>query len=284
MAKQHCCHGHELTSANTYRNPRGSLECLTCKRAAKLRWRTKHRPESRAYNLTDCNFPRIRFCKHGHALVGENLVFTTNRIRCRNCMRRVSAKSKSNPSLSESTVRRVLDNLREGRTISNMAGWAGNDYVGGKIVEPNRLKAFCVANPRLGKIINELAEKNAKQAQAWKRVSRIARPAIVRATDDIMMMIRAAVPRYLPKDHRDDVIQNIWMAVLERRLKRSEIQERASDFIGAEYKVNHNKWGPCSLDAPICVDSSVTLLDVLSTESGSGYWDPNMMASTGRRK
>ncbi len=72
--------------------------------------------------------------------------------------------------------------------------------------------------------------------------------------------------------------------MLEGRLKRSEIAARAREFIRAEYKSNHNAWGPRSLDAWLFDDGNATLLNRLSTEAGTGYWDINMMASTGRRK
>ena len=39
-----------------------------------------------------------------------------------------------------------------------------------------------------------------------------------------------------------------------------------------------------SLDARLYDDGNATLLDCLSTEAGTGYWDINMMASSGRRK
>ena len=106
-------------------------------------------------------------------------------------------------------------------------------------------------------------------------------PSIVRASDCIMDLISAAVPRHLPQDLRDDVVQNIWMAVLEGRLKQSEIAFRALEFIYAEYKDSHNAWGTRSLDARLSIESDATLLDRLSTEDGTGYWDVNMMASAG---
>jgi hypothetical protein len=87
-----------------------------------------------------------------------------------------------------------------------------------------------------------------------------------------MDAIRAAIPRHLPPDLRDDAIQNIWMAVLEGRLKRSEIRVRAHEFGRAEYKSSHNPWGPRSLDVPLWIDSNATLLDTLASGS-SGLWD-----------
>jgi hypothetical protein len=76
----------------------------------------------------------------------------------------------------------------------------------------------------------------------------------------------------LPRDQRDDAIQNIWMAMLEGRLKRREIASRANEFIRAEHKSSHNAWGARSLDVPVWIDSNTTLLDTLASGS-SGLWD-----------
>jgi hypothetical protein len=47
---------------------------------------------------------------------------------------------------------------------------------------------------------------------------------------DIMDVISAAVSRHLPRDLRDDAIQNIWMAVLEGRLKRATSRHRLTSL------------------------------------------------------
>ena len=73
----------------------------------------------------------------------------------------------------------------------------------------------------------------------------------------------------MPRDLRDDAIQNIWMAVLEGRLKRNEIVARAREFINAEFRAAHDKHGNTdSLDVPIWLDSRTTLLDKLAGGSG----------------
>jgi hypothetical protein len=84
-----------------------------------------------------------------------------------------------------------------------------------------------------------------------------------------MDVIAAAVPLHLPKDHRDDAIQNIWLDVCRGRLKRHEIASRAMGYVRTEYRKNHNAWGNRSLDVPIWVDGKTTLLDTLTR----GLWD-----------
>lgn len=65
------------------------------------------------------------------------------------------------------------------------------------------------------------------------------------------------------------MIQNIWLDVLRGRLKRQDIAPRAGKYVRAEYKVNHNAWGPRSLDVPIYLDGKTNLLDTLTR----GLWD-----------
>jgi hypothetical protein len=77
------------------------------------------------------------------------------------------------------------------------------------------------------------------------------------------------VPRHLPKDHRVDVIQNIWLDVLQGRMKRHEIAARTHQYVRSEYRMNHNAWGTRSLDVPIYLEGNTTLLDTLTR----GLWD-----------
>jgi hypothetical protein len=59
---------------------------------------------------------------------------------------------------------------------------------------------------------------------------------------------------------------------LEGRLRANDIERRATEFVRARFKSDHNKHGDLSLDVPIYIDGSATLLDRLSTETGSNYW------------
>jgi hypothetical protein len=80
--------------------------------------------------------------------------------------------------------------------------------------------------------------------------------------------INAAVPRHLPRDHRDDVIGEMALAVYEGRVEEAEIERRVREFVNAGYRRDHDKFGPLSLDAPIFGDSATTLGDMVTT----GLW------------
>jgi hypothetical protein len=221
----------------------------------------------------------LNHCKNGHALTPDN-VYTRPILRtrpnasreCKICRKASQHRWAKSGALGETVTRRVMFALDDGWTINRIAGRYGGKYVPGmKIVDPGRLRLFCMAQPKLGKII--LAKAKTNRVAIWRasiqsKHPTIAAPAIIRATDD-MDVIEAAVSLHLPRDLRQDVVQNMWVAVRERRLKRSDIAARAHEYVSAEYKANHNAWGPRSLDVPIWLDSNTTLLDTLSR----GMWD-----------
>jgi molecular chaperone DnaK (HSP70) len=78
---------------------------------------------------------------------------------------------------------------------------------GGKIVDIVRLNRSCDENPAIGKRIRALAEKNKIRA-IGRSVTAIKR-SIIRFSNDITDEIKAAMPRHLPRDLRDDATQNI---------------------------------------------------------------------------
>jgi hypothetical protein len=80
--------------------------------------------------------------------------------------------------------------------------------------------------------------------------------------------INAVVPRHLPRDHRDDVIGEMAVAVYEGWLEEAHIQRRVREFVNAGYRRDHDKYGPLSLDVPIFGDSATTLGDRVTT----GLW------------
>jgi len=221
-------------------------------------------------SLPNYNFPKIKFCQSGHAIVGENIYLTNHTILCRICTKISWRLTSKNGNLREATVRRVLLELQEGKVIS-------------EIVDTGRLKFFCSANPKLGGRIKALAEKNRVTSfkQKIERNRRAAAPVLFRNYGrDVFQAIRRATAS-IGEWERGDVMSLMFIAVAENRLNLADADDRVEEFV----KVHRRRprvYGESSLDKPVSFDSSATLLDMLSTESGS--WDVNMMASTGRRK
>jgi len=120
------------------------------------------------------------------------------------------------------------------------------------------------------------AEAHARRAQAFRA------PSIAEHGVDIFLLIRSAVPATLPAQIRDDVIGAMALAVVEGKLRPTDISRRVREYVTAQFR-QFSKYGPASLDARLSGDGNATLLDRLSSDVGTGYWDPNMMASSGRR-
>jgi hypothetical protein len=220
--------------------------------------------------LPDYNFPKIRYCTKGHAIVDDNFLIRKTSVVCRTCHRLHHKKTTTTGSVSNEKLQQIRFTIEAGGGLIALEGRRGHRKVGSRIIHVARFKHWVQQNPKEGRPLLKLAIANGVLAAEKARLGRlVASPAIIRATDDIMDVIESAVPRNLTRDHRADVIQNIWIAVLERRLKRSEIASRVREFINAEYRNAHNGYGDRSLDVPIWLDSNTTLLDTLTR----GLWD-----------
>jgi hypothetical protein len=74
-------------------------------------------------------------------------------------------------------------------------------------------------------------------------------------------------------DIRDDIVQSIFVAMLEGSLRRDDVRYRVQEFVAVHNrdanKHGTGKYGLRSIDAPAFVDSSTTFGDTISR----GLWD-----------
>jgi hypothetical protein len=230
--------------------------------------------------LTKClpnyNFPRIRFCKKGHAIVGDNVVARSGdeHIRCRICTREAARRKRNIPDLPEDKIRAVIDGIKEGRTINSLHGRQGSNFVGNKVVDGTRLRAWCRAHPKLGRWILQNAAKNAAKAKECSskgnRIN-VAAPALARNIG-VLDAINAAIPTYLTGADRDDVIAEMWTAVAEGRLRPADIRTSVRQFVTAHRKMypTTDRWSPASLDAPVYDDNPTPRIERIA--EGQGLW------------
>jgi hypothetical protein len=73
------------------------------------------------------------------------------------------------------------------------------------------------------------------------------------------------------------------MDIVEGKLRSTDIRKRVRDYMSGQFR-QFSKYGALSLNTRLFEDSNAKLLDILSTDASTGYWDLNMTASTGRRK
>jgi hypothetical protein len=227
-----------------------------------------------ARNAPNYNFPKIRFCHKGHAIVGENIRIEGRTVRCRQCTRAKEKKTQATGNLGVDLVRKIIAGVNEGMSIYRMTGWHGKTYVGNFIVPRNRLLAFCDENPRLGKWILKKTAENASKSRRGAAISRrvhVAAPALARNLN-VLETIEAVVPRYLSDADRRDIIADMWTAVAEGQLLPSQVGERVRQFVTAHRKMYQttDRWAPPSLDAPIYDDNPLPRIERVA--SGDGLW------------
>jgi hypothetical protein len=170
--------------------------------------------------------------------------------------------------------------LNAGKTIADIT-FAGKPTY---ILNNRALLLFRRKNPKFDRFVVRLSTANAKvhHAEASARRAQILRaPYIAAHGADIFDLIPSLVPDCLPLQIRKGVIAAMAGDVVEGKLKTADIRRRVRQYITVEYR---QFYGDVSLDAHLFADGTATLLDRLSTEAGTGYWDINMMASAGRRK
>lgn len=86
----------------------------------------------------------------------------------------------------------------------------------------------------------------------------------------IYRTVREAIPAHLDPVARDDIAQDMVLAVLEGDLTLTDLRARAQEFVRQHWKLFGTR-RLISLDAPIAAGSKTTFGDRLSTEAGA-FW------------
>ena len=59
------------------------------------------------------------------------------------------------------------------------------------------------------------------------------------------------LPKNLARDHRDDLISDIAMLVLEGRVPEVHLEANVRMLVRQSFKADHDNWGDVSLDTPL---------------------------------
>jgi hypothetical protein len=71
--------------------------------------------------MLNYNFPKIKFCRRGHAIVGTNIQLATTGVMCRKCCALARSKYLRSGKLTERTKARItlaLDEVKPSRKSS----------------------------------------------------------------------------------------------------------------------------------------------------------------------
>jgi hypothetical protein len=227
------------------------------------------------------NFPKIRFCRNGHAIIGDNaLMYKKDRvrreIRCKICDRERERRKMHRADLPEHTVRefarRVFD---ERATLHELGGKSGTKWIGNRVANPTRLMSWCKAHPKLGNRIMAQVRENGKARRLEIIASRrlhVAPKALSRNMG-VFEVIEAALPRWLESDDRRDLVTDMWMAVGEGLLLPADIPRRAREFVSTHRKkyTNTGRYAFNSLDAPTSDDNPTSRIERL-TDADRLWW------------
>lgn len=94
----------------------------------------------------------------------------------------------------------------------------------------------------------------------------------VAARDDLTQIISSAIPIRLPPDAREEIIQEMAVAVLSGEFTVSDIRYRVADFIRA-YNRDYGWFDKRSLSELMFDDGGLTLGDTLTGERSFEYWE-----------
>jgi hypothetical protein len=153
----------------------------------------------------------------------------------------------------------AIEAVRESGKIADAHPIIGNVY---------KWRAIRFFYPKVGAQMQKVATDARLRLRA--EIIKPAKPSIIRvASLDLLDRINAVVPRGLPKDQRDDIISDMVEAVLSGRVKLNAIAQSVGQFVRTSYRMDHNKFGPLSLDMPAFKEGETPLIETVSR----GLWE-----------
>jgi transposase-like protein len=85
--------------------------------------------------------------------------------------------------------------------------------------------------------------------------------------DSLYVRIASAIPRTIGRSLRDDVISDLYLAVLEGEVEEEAIEQHAGRFIGRGFGMWANRYGPLSLDTPLADDDGRRWVEMIPDEA-----------------
>jgi hypothetical protein len=217
-------------------------------------------------------------CKHGHTLADAH-VYTNKGYRNRACIHCRAIRGKKIIVLSPAAVQKVRVALLGGATIGQMIH--GHPIGGGKtnkslrIVDGQRLAGSRRLDPEFDRFVSETVANNNSRGQKIRYAKTRARAQTAARRGEIndYQTILAMLPAYLPS--RDDIAQDIFVALLDKSLRREDVASRVKMFIANHdrlFPTKFRKFGDSllvSLDEQLFDDGATTRGDNITAR----LWD-----------
>ena len=84
---------------------------------------------------------------------------------------------------------------------------------------------------------------------------------------ELVMAVHDAVPEYLPPHIREDVCQDLIVALLAGEISRADLEDEVSAYVNKVFKMHPTKYGPLSLDAIIPGTEDMRLIDTIPSDA-----------------
>lgn len=84
--------------------------------------------------------------------------------------------------------------------------------------------------------------------------------------EELLLKISSLLPMSLPAHIRDDVRQEIVLAVLTGEIRYREIGSKVREFISRVFKLHPARFGPVSLDAIVPGTDNLRLIDTIESD------------------
>ncbi len=149
-------------------------------------------------------------------------------------------------------LKRAIEMIRGGKSPKQAAAELG--------FHRSTLKNRCRRDPRLNRLYRE-ALAAYREVAVFEPIGTGFRRKLLQ--NEIVAAVSAALPRYLEPDMRDEVMQNMVLAVLEGSLSIDDTVGSAGKYIGM-YRRQYGRYGTVSLDAPLSGTDDLRLIDTLA--------------------
>lgn len=266
--KTHCKRGHPLSGKNLYVRPDGWRECRACRDFSDLARKCAAPPKEPRPRSPK---PLRSHCKFGHEYSPENTWWRRRNDgrmfrRCVECSRAAARIRHKSGNLRPATVRRIIDAAHEGKCLSHLSGWVNGRSVGPVVTDPRRVKAFCQKNPKIGKLIMALFEKN-RRAVACRSQRLVAAPAVMRDNGTYTMEAIRHACANVWEPIRNDVMADMILATSEGKFHPKDANAYVAAFVKKYNRDNRHdvgsRWGNLSLDQPIGDDDTGSFYEII---------------------
>ncbi len=218
-------------------------------------------------------------CKNGHEFTPENTrikKWSDAPLRfgraCRQCARDDAAKIRP---MTVEKVERVKALILQGVPLHHIGGAAGKG--GAYVTAYHNINYQRTIDPEFDRLVGQTAAFNRSLLNRPQHMAYMRRRCITmkaRREAEFYQSICTMIPAYVGETARDDIVQSIMMALIDKSLRRDQVKERIKHFVTEQNRLFPPKFAKfggaqlLSLDAVLYEDGNATRHDTVS----EGLW------------